>query len=176
MGLTSPICFSFHSESAMLQGSSSWFGRHWQAGRCKSRVPWIDPAFLERGPSLTSQLSLGDWQVLPPSYPQEGWKVMLKAPERWEMCMWGTLHRGTDPYFTLHPSSTPGEGQIVWPSEKLNLILSRESTPTKDEAPQLMRLAIPVKLRATNQITRCTTPFLISFLALMSKEVTKIGW
>ena len=50
-----------------------------------------------------------------------------------------------------------------WPSEKRNLVLSRESTPTKDEAPQLTRLAIPVKLRATNQFSRCTTPLLCFF-------------
>ena len=50
-----------------------------------------------------------------------------------------------------------------WPSEKLNLVFSRESTPTKEEAPQLMQLAIPVKLRATNQFITCTNPSLVFF-------------
>ncbi len=64
-----------------------------------------------------------------------------------------------------------------WPSEKPNLVLSKESTPTKDEAQQLMRLVILVYLRGTNQIARCTTPLLISFPALwFEKNVMKIRW
>ena len=55
-----------------------------------------------------------------------------------------------------------------WPSEKLNLIFSRESTPTKDKAPQLTQLAIPDKLRATNQFARYTTALLVSFPALIN--------
>ena len=62
------------------------------------------------------------------------------------------------------------------PSEKANLLLSRESTPMKDEAPQLMRLAIPVKLRATNQFARCTTPWLVSFPRLINWMMAGGEW
>ena len=61
-------------------------------------------------------------------------------------------------------------------SEKPNLLLSRESTPTKDEAPQLMQLAIPVKLRATNQLARCTTSWLVSFPALINWMMAGDEW
>ncbi len=52
----------------------------------------------------------------------------------------------------------------------------RESTPTNNKAPQLTRLAIQGKLRATNQFSRCTSTLLVSFPMLINWMMTGGEW